>query len=150
MRMAIYNHFSKRTRDGEIGMDWNVAWLVLGMGVLAWLLGSMLMLARRGKMGRVTGGSEPFHAVAIRTGNTACPAVRKVAGKRYLSAEAPRLPLDGCSCENCECVYLHFRDRRHVDRRLWADGHPPGKDRRDERAGRRREDRLAILHRQAI
>lgn len=77
-----------------------------------------------------------FHGIAIEPGNRACEAVRQLAGKRYLSEEAPRLPLDECQCvHGCRCVYRHFSDRRTDVRRDVDMGlpyrHVPG----DKRAG---------------
>jgi hypothetical protein len=39
-------------------------------------------------------------------------------GHRFLSKEAPRLPLECCpSPESCRCTYRHFPDRRGGGRR---------------------------------
>jgi hypothetical protein len=40
--------------------------------------------------------AEPWHAVAIVTREGSCPAAMACREKRYLSAEAPRLPMQGC------------------------------------------------------
>jgi hypothetical protein len=64
-----------------------------------------------------------FHGVAIETprGAKACPAVARIAGERYLSEDAPALPLPDCETPHeCRCVYQHFIDRR-TDRRREAD-----------------------------
>lgn len=70
----------------------------------------------------------PFHCVEIRSGPTACEAVRQIGKTRFLSDEAPSLPLAGCTNQNCTCSYAHFDDRREHDRRnpygMWA-GIPP-------------------------
>lgn len=59
-----------------------------------------------------------FHGIAIEPGENACEAVRRMAGWRFLSEEAPRLPLDECQCiPDCRCVYRHFSDRRTEVRR---------------------------------
>lgn len=85
-----------------------------------------------------------FHGIAVEPGSRACQAVRQLAGKRYLSEEAPRLPLDECQCvQDCRCVYRHFSDRR-TDVRRDADmglpyRHVPGDKRAG--AGRRITDR---------
>jgi hypothetical protein len=65
--------------------------------------------------------SSRYHSVSIgyylyHYGN-ACEAVEKLEGKRFLSKEAPRLPLPGCGAEHCRCRYVHFKDRREDDRR---------------------------------
>jgi hypothetical protein len=76
--------------------------------------------------------AHPYHAVAIRYyGNSACPTVRQFAIKstlstqtppfletqRFLSNEAPLLPLAGCTEKYCQCRYVHYDDRRDRDRR---------------------------------
>lgn len=58
-----------------------------------------------------------FHCVAIRSRGTPCAAVREFAGKRFLSGEAPDLPVPGCTAAVCRCSYVHFGDRRVGDRR---------------------------------
>jgi hypothetical protein len=58
-----------------------------------------------------------FHAVSIEPGHHACAAANFLRGKRYLSSEAPALPLRQCACQQCECRYLHHEDRRNRSRR---------------------------------
>lgn len=58
-----------------------------------------------------------FHAVSIEPGHHACAAANFLRGKRFLSSEAPPLPLRQCVCPQCECRYLHFEDRRGRTRR---------------------------------
>jgi len=61
---------------------------------------------------------EPWHAVRVVSGATACPAVFELRGKRVFLLYAPRLPLPGCARPNkCECVYHHHPDRRASPRR---------------------------------
>ncbi len=60
---------------------------------------------------------EPFHAVTVRTTAKSCAAAHEIAGQKYLSAEAPRLPLESCDCANCPCRYMHSADRRGRQRR---------------------------------
>ncbi len=59
------------------------------------------------------------HAVSIEVGRRPCEAARELHDKRFLSAEAPPLPLKDCDAEACECRYEHHADRRkEEDRRL--------------------------------
>ncbi len=59
------------------------------------------------------------HAVSIRAGLLPCDAVRQLGDHRFLSDEAPPLPLSDCDSERCECRYRHHADRRqNEDRRL--------------------------------
>jgi hypothetical protein len=62
--------------------------------------------------------SNPWHAVSVVTGRWCCEAVRGQIGTRYLSRDAPRLPLAQCSrAEACACSYKHHVDRRGQPRR---------------------------------
>ena len=62
--------------------------------------------------------STPNHAVAIKLGADACDAARQIANERYLSDEAPRLPLNDCDGRECHCKFKHYADRRlRQDRR---------------------------------
>ncbi|MGA2839843.1 MAG: hypothetical protein ABSG18_06620 [Steroidobacteraceae bacterium] len=62
--------------------------------------------------------STPWHAVSVVTGRWCCDAARGIIGSRFLSREAPRLPLAQCSSmEACSCSYRHHVDRRGTPRR---------------------------------
>jgi hypothetical protein len=62
--------------------------------------------------------STPWHAVSIVTGRWCCEAARGVIGTRFLSREAPRLPLAACNAaDSCSCLYKHHPDRRGLPRR---------------------------------
>jgi hypothetical protein len=84
-----------------------------------------------------------WHAVGIVPTARSCDAARACRDRRYLSAEAPALPLKGCDAVRCECRYGHFDDRRRGPRRGEEKGGIPHKatqaDRR-ERRGRRATD----------
>ena len=75
-----------------------------------------------------------FHAVSIRAGSEhACPAVQELENVRFLSEDAPMLPLEGCGArESCRCTYVHFEDRR-TDMRREADIGLPQRRREHER-----------------
>ena len=53
-----------------------------------------------------------YHAVSIKITGTACRAARDMAGRRFLSSTAPRLPLPKCDSSNCKCRFVHHDDRR--------------------------------------
>ena len=53
-----------------------------------------------------------YHAVSIRIGKEACAAAKSMAGQRFLSTEAPRIPLPECDTANCKCHFIHHKDRR--------------------------------------
>ncbi len=59
----------------------------------------------------------PYHCVAIRHRDSACAAAKRLSGQRFLSKEAPRLPLPECDAAACHCRYVHFEDRRQGDER---------------------------------
>jgi hypothetical protein len=63
-------------------------------------------------------GKATWHAVTIVTPGHACDAANALKGHRYLSKEAPSLPLECCpSPEYCRCTYKHHKDRRVGPRR---------------------------------
>lgn len=88
--------------------------------------------------------SSPWHAVGVVAATGACEAVRVLADKRFLPADAPRIPLYDCSSPlTCGCVYRHFPDRRVSARRLTDRGAyriHRGEERRQPTRGRRAED----------
>ena len=80
---------------------------------------------RSGHFGRVETGraSKQWHAVTIVAKGNSCEAARAARNNRYLSADAPRLPLAECSNpEACSCSYKHHADRRAQARRADDDG----------------------------
>lgn len=80
--------------------------------------------------------SNLFHGIAVEPGELACEAVQRMAGHRFLSDEAPKLPLDKCECiQDCRCVYRHYADRRTQVRRDADMGLPRRDVPRDQRAG---------------
>jgi len=88
--------------------------------------------------------TNPWHAVAIRSSQLRCPAATQLGKRRFLSGEAPSLPLPDCACsEQCRCLYQHFDDRRTLTRRATDEGRPApayrGADRR-RAPGRRQTD----------
>ena len=59
-----------------------------------------------------------YHAVSIVPGTFDCAAVRDVVDQRFLSTEAPSLPLPDCDNDNCKCRFVQHEDRRsNEDRR---------------------------------
>lgn len=99
--------------------------LVLAVLVLSRLL---FPVARESRPGddegreRRTGfnAGSPFHAVSIQPADGHCAAVQTLQVERFLSEEAPSLPLEECGAEDCRCRYIHHTDRRGGarDRRL--------------------------------
>ena len=62
--------------------------------------------------------STRWHAVSIVTKIPCCGSVHAFRGRRFLSAEAPLLPLASCTMrDTCTCAYKHHADRRGPPRR---------------------------------
>ena len=88
---------------------------------------------------------KPHHAVVVVPGRHACNEAYALRNRRFLSREAPVLPLAGCGSAQCECRYEHHDDRRKGLRRardlaVAIDGHD-GEELRDRsKRGRRKDD----------
>ena len=67
--------------------------------------------------------NHPWRAVEIIPGADACKYAQSMVGRRFLCAEAPKLPLLGClHSMQCACVYKHHVDRRKGPRRADESG----------------------------
>lgn len=86
--------------------------------------------------------NSPYHAVSVTAGHPSCEAARQLGTLRFLTGQAPSLPLPGCDVHPCECTYSHYSDRRTgFDRRVEIDGKPPhGLEERRRNNGRRAGD----------
>ena len=83
--------------------------------------------------------SQIFHGVEITSTASQCPAILAMSQRRFLSDEAPRLPIVGCDRRStCQCVYRHFTDRRTDVRRESDIGLPARLFENDRRSGRPR------------
>lgn len=65
--------------------------------------------------------TNPYHAVSVVPGQRACEAVRSTVTAKYLSSEAPSLPLPACNADKCTCRYQHHTDRRSDEPRRESD-----------------------------
>lgn len=98
-----------------------------------------------GRVVQVHRVTNPFHAVSIQAGPACSRTADQYTGRRFLSREAPQLPLETCDVTKCRCRYVHHEDRRSgEDRRLRGDVWNPhvstlANDRRG-RTGRRVTD----------
>ena len=84
-------------------------------------------------------------AVEVVAGPRACAAARELEGQRFLTREAPLLPLPECTAlHSCACKYRKWDDRRQDSRRLVAGGISSqfyaAEDRRAKKPDRRRSD----------
>ncbi len=60
--------------------------------------------------------AHPYHSVEIVDDTGRCKNALSLKGKRFLSLEAPSLPLFGCKNSECHCYYVHHEDRRNENR----------------------------------
>ena len=60
--------------------------------------------------------SGAFHAVSIRPSGESCASIHAMKMQRFLSEEAPTLPLESCCAAECQCKYVHHVDRRSDSR----------------------------------
>jgi hypothetical protein len=87
-----------------------------------------------------------WHAVEIVAPRSACAAAQALKGKRFLSADAPLLPLHDCPLvSSCHCVYRKHADRRDSAVRRADDDTGirkmrPAEEERRSRRGRRKDD----------
>lgn len=86
-----------------------------------------------------------WHSVSVVSKGYCCEALTGLLGKRFLSREAPRLPLAQCTKgSDCRCSYQHHEDRRAEPRRqqevggFWPE--PYGGNERRTVRGRRATD----------
>ena len=62
-----------------------------------------------------------FRSVSVAPSLVCCSAALHAAGTPYLSRQAPRLPLEGCTMPaTCSCKFRKTIDRREGDRRLFG------------------------------
>jgi hypothetical protein len=90
--------------------------------------------------------ARPWHAVSIVPGHQSCAAAAGLVRKRFLSREAPALPLEACDRDHCSCRYDHHNDRRKGPRRasemgVSVDGYEGVDKRGGPKRGRRKTDR---------
>lgn len=63
-------------------------------------------------------GKRTWHAVSIVARGAACEQAMALRERRFLSKEAPPLPLPDCPFHHrCSCIYRHHADRRTGPRR---------------------------------
>ena len=76
------------------------------------------MATKAGGVGKSPAASKRWHAVSVKPGSGACAAAGAGRHERWLSREAPQLPLPGCTRpDTCHCTYQHHEDRRAGGRR---------------------------------
>jgi len=78
----------------------------------------------------------PYHGIGVAPGPGCCKAAAELEGSRFLSAEAPKIPLPACDAAACRCRYVHFEDRRDGDDRRQHTMDARGHSVPDRRRGR--------------
>lgn len=130
----------------------------MSMNALIWILLAVALIVVWRWLAHRTASAEaanddpqptPFHAVAVVAGPGACQTSKSLRNVRFLSAEAPLLPLVSCDAERCNCKFAHFSDRRRGDRRnaYSAQSHGysiQGGEERRRRRGRRTSDGMQM------
>jgi hypothetical protein len=109
------------------------------------ILGLPTPAAEPGKAAVVAKKPATHHAVSIAPGPRCCAGARELRGQRFLSREAPMLPLASCDRTDCTCRYEHHQDRRKGARRardmgVAVDGWIEKDHRVGEKRGRRKSD----------
>jgi hypothetical protein len=116
----------------------------MGFSLSSWLSRTLSRTDAPRSAGQKPKRDERYHAVGIRPGDNCCEAARQFGKLRFLSAQAPQLPLPGCQQSSCTCRYSHYPDRRHTmdQRSELRAGHQTGSDAIDHRLskGRRTTD----------
>jgi len=76
------------------------------------------MATKAGGFSKSPATSKRWHAVSVRPCQGACTVASSNRDRRWLSREAPQLPLPGCTRpDTCKCTYQHHEDRRAGGRR---------------------------------
>lgn len=109
-----------------MGMEIQIAILSIAMVLLLAILFRLRLARGPSEDNRlwdrraVVGANHPFHAVSISPVPSSCSASQAMRSLRFLSEEAPSLPLVNCGAQECQCRYVHYPDRRGAagDRRL--------------------------------
>ena len=75
--------------------------------------------------------------------SNACDAAKNMKGRRFLSSAAPRIPLPDCDVGECQCKFVHHKDRRarHDRRSPFVRGIGDGEDQRQRIEHRQSADR---------
>jgi hypothetical protein len=120
--------------------------------VLALVAGIGLYLWSRRAGPKPVARPASYRCVGIATADptTACDAFAATTGLRYLSGQAPRLPLPACTAKRCTCTYVHYDDRRAGQRRATLGPavrslHSMDWEERRRNRGRRKTDRAGQL-----
>jgi hypothetical protein len=95
--------------------------LVVVAGAAYWLIARRPQPPKSNPAPRPKEGGR-FGAVQIRARLGACRAAQLLEGQRFLSKNAPTLPLRECSAARCSCTFSKLPDRRSDGRRIESGG----------------------------
>jgi len=123
----------------------------MGWLFLILIVGAALFLVLRSRSKAAAAPPKPrykYEGLAFEAEQHCCTAARYMNGRRYLIAEAPKVPLADCTDPAlCKCKLRHIKDRRSGDDRRTVVGAlstemPIGDERSNKRTGRdrRKED----------
>ena len=104
-------------RKGVVEMVEVIALVVFVVAVSFWWFQAARQKKRQATLASRRHARISYHCVEVRAGDFTCGAAEKLEHVRYLSDEAPSLPVPGCRVERCTCSYIHHDDRRDDDRR---------------------------------
>jgi hypothetical protein len=132
-----------------------IIWLVIAVISVTYFFVSNANSEPEEDEGEGEGEESEYPAVRIVFSESdACSAVRKFAGQRLLSSEAPLLPLADCTQRECTCTYHHFEDRRlgsrRVDETSVVKRCYDGSEKRVAQRGRRAEDAMEDTFEQEV
>jgi len=96
-------------------MDWPLMALLLVLLLAVWLFVRSRQAnesTEKSPANQSSKANTAYHAVSIKFSSNACNAAREMEGRRFLSTAAPKLPLAGCQVLDCNCRFVHHKDRR--------------------------------------
>jgi len=92
--------------------------LAVCLAVAYWLLIVPKQRSRRSKKSQRTSRPQTeYGAASVVYSAGACPMVKTLGDKRFLTARVPQFPLPGCNAAECHCRYVFHDDQRTPDDR---------------------------------
>jgi len=95
-----------------------IVFVPLAMGAAYWLVKRRAAPRPKQRAAAPTKCGGRFAGVEIRAHRNACRTARALEGRRFLSKDAPALPLTNCTAVQCSCTFSKLADRRTEGRRL--------------------------------
>ena len=130
--------------------------IIAGVILLFWLFRTLFPARHKPHLQNAAGNGGPiqhgglYQAVSVHSYKGSCQAAEGIRGTRFLTNEAPPIPLKNCNADKCHCVYWHHEDRRSGENTRRKKHEPgdefletPGYEDRRNAKGRRTSDLLA-------